>query len=187
MGASTASAHLQRLQTQRLVKVFAQGKHRYYSLEGDEVAPALEAVSVLADGAREAFVQNTPNRLRAARTCDDHIAGTLGVALDDRIRAMGSLSGGAGADHGYELTRGGTRAFENLRIDVQTTRLLRRRFAFACVDWSERRPHIGGAVGAALLDIAIERKWVIQELDSRALAVAGVGRREMANASGLHD
>jgi DNA-binding transcriptional ArsR family regulator len=184
---STASVHLQRLKTQRLVKVFAQGKHRYYSLEGANVAAALEALSVLAGGAREAFVPNTPNRLRAARTCYDHIAGTLGVALHDHIRAMGWLSGGAGADDDYELTRSGTKAFEALGIDVEATRTLRRRFAYACVDWSERRPHLGGAVGAALLSVAIKRKWVIQELDNRALAITTVGLREMRERFRLHD
>src|ERR1043166_2632578 len=80
---STASVHLQRLKTQRLVKVFAQGKHRYYSLDGANVAAALEALSVLAGGSRAAAVSNTPHLLRAARTCYDHIAGTLGVALHD--------------------------------------------------------------------------------------------------------
>src|SRR5580658_9903592 len=93
---STASVHLQRLKTERLVVVFAQGKHRYYSLEGAAVAAALEALSVLAGGARNAFVPNTPNRLRAARTCYDHIAATLGVALHDRIKALGWLSRVAG-------------------------------------------------------------------------------------------
>ena len=184
---STASVHLQRLKTQRLVSVSAQGRHRYYRLEGASVAAALEALSVLAGGAREAFVPNTPNRLRAARTCYDHIAGALGVALHDRIRAMGWLSGGAGADHGYELTRSGTKAFENLGIDVPAARALRRRFAYACVDWSERRPHIGGAVGAALLDVAMTRKWVIQELDSRALVITKAGRREIRIRFGLAD
>src|SRR5579864_9122806 len=85
---STASVHLQRLKTERLVKVFAQGKHRYYSLEGSNVAAALEALSVLAGGSRVAFVPNTPNRLRAARTCYDHIAGTLGVTLHDRFTEL---------------------------------------------------------------------------------------------------
>src|SRR6266700_2963463 len=74
---STASVHLQRLKSQRLVKVFAQGKHRYYSLEGANVAVALESLSVLAGGSPDVFVPNTPNVLRAARTCYDHIAGTL--------------------------------------------------------------------------------------------------------------
>jgi DNA-binding transcriptional ArsR family regulator len=184
---STASVHLQRLKTERLVVVFAQGKHRYYSLEGAAVAAALEALSVLAGGARNAFVPNTPNRLRAARTCYDHIAGTLGVALHDRIKALGWLSRVAGADNNYELTRSGTKAFENLGIEIEATRTLRRRFAYPCVDWSERRPHIGGALGAALLEVALKRKWVIRELDSRALTVTKLGLREMRTRFGLPD
>lgn len=183
---STASVHLQRLKTQRLVKVFAQGKHRYYSLEGANVAAALEALSVLA-GSRDAFVPNTPNRLRAARTCYDHIAGTLGVSLHDRFKALGWLSRDSGADHAYDLTPDGAKAFAGLGIDIEATRVLRRRFAYACVDWSERRPHLGGAVGAALLNVALKRKWVLQDLDSRALTVTRVGRREMLARFGLHD
>jgi DNA-binding transcriptional ArsR family regulator len=184
---STASVHLQRLKTQQLVKVFAQGKHRYYSLEGVNVAAVLEALSVLAGGSRDAFVPNTPNRLRAARTCYDHIAGTLGVSLHDCFQALGWLSCGSGADKAYDLTLDGMKAFEALGIDIEATRTLRRRFAYACVDWSERRPHIGGAVGAALLNVALKRRWVIQDLDSRALTVTGVGRREMRSRFGLHD
>ena len=184
---STASVHLQRLKTQRLVKVFAQGKHRYYSLEGANVAAALEALSVLAGGSRDVFVPNTPNRLRAARTCYDHIAGTLGVSLHDRFKSLGWLSGGSGADTAYDLTPGGVRALEALGMDIDAIRTLRRRFAYACVDWSERRPHVGGAVGAALLNVALSRKWVIQDLDSRALTITKVGQREMLTRFGLHD
>jgi DNA-binding transcriptional ArsR family regulator len=190
---STASVHLHRLEAQRLVKVFAQGKHRYYSLASANVAAALEALSVLAGGTRDVFLPNTPNRLRAARTCYDHIAGTLGVALHDRIKAMGWLAAGSHdsakpvADNAYSLTRSGTKAFEELGMAVEETRSLRRRFAYACLDWSERRPHIGGAVGAALLSVALKRKWVVQELDSRALAVTGAGRREMRARFGLRD
>lgn len=184
---STASVHLQRLKAQRLVKVFAQGKHRYYSLEGANVAAALEALSVLAGGPRNVFVPRTPNRLRAARTCYDHIAGTLGVSLHDRFKAMGWLSGGSGADNAYDLTPSGVKAFDALGIDTEATRRLRRRFAYACVDWSERRPHVGGTVGAVLLNVALKRKWVIQDLDSRALTITTVGRREMLIHFGLRD
>src|ERR1700730_1533967 len=184
---STASVHLQRLKTQRLVKVFAQGKHRYYRLEGANVAAALEALSVLAGGSRDAFVPSTPNRLRAARTCYDHLAGTLSVSLHDRVKAVCWLAGGAGADNAYDLTPDGAKAFAALGIDIEATRMLRRRFAYACLDWSERRPHVGGAVGAALLKVALKRKWVIQDLDSRALTVTRVGRREMLTRFGLHD
>ena len=184
---STASVHLHRLQTQRLVKVFAQGKHRYYSLEGANVAAALEALSVLAGGSRDAFVPNTPNRLRAARTCYDHIAGSLGVALHDRFKILGWLSASAGHDNAYDLTPRGAKSLEALGIDIEATRTLRRRFAYACVDWSERRPHVGGAVGAALLNVALKRNWLIQDLDSRALTVTKFGRREFLTRFGLHD
>ena len=178
--ASTASVHLQRLKTERLVKVFAQGKHRYYSLDNADVAAALEALSVLAGGPREPFVPNTPSRLRAARTCYDHIAGSLGVSLHDRFTALGWLTAGpAGAENGCDLTLKGTRAFEGMGIDVKATRNLRRRFAYACVDWSERRPHLGGALASALLNLSLRNKWVHQNLDSRALGVTNVGRREM--------
>ncbi|MGA2135869.1 MAG: winged helix-turn-helix domain-containing protein [Bryobacteraceae bacterium] len=174
VGPSTASVHLDRLQRERLVKVAAQGKHRYYSLEGPEVAGVLEGLSVLAGGRSGAFVPGTPHCLRAARTCYDHMAGTLGVSLHDRMAAMGWL-----AADSTEITPVGARGFAELGIDVEATRRLRRRFAFGCLDWSERRSHLGGALGAALLQAAVKRKWVMRELDSRVLRVTGVGLREM--------
>src|ERR1700691_4358923 len=126
---STAGVHLQRLKTQRLVKVFAQGKHRYYSLEGANVASALEALSVLAGESCKPFVPNTPNRLRAARTCYDHMAGTVGVLLHDRLKVLGWIA--ADNDESYDLTAAGVKVFEGLGVDVEETRMLRRRFAFA--------------------------------------------------------
>jgi DNA-binding transcriptional ArsR family regulator len=177
---STASVHLQRLETERLVRVVAQGKHRYYSLEGAGVAAALEALSVFAGGTRSTFVPGTPIPLRAARTCYDHIAGALGVAVFDRLTALSWLSSSTRADDSdCDLTPAGAKAFQALGVDIAATRALRRRFAFACVDWSERRPHLGGALGAALLDVALRKKWVRRERESRALAVTAIGRREM--------
>jgi len=183
---STASVHLDRLKSQRLVKVFPQGKHRYYSLERADVAAALEALLVLAGGSRSAFVPRTPNLLRAARTCYDHIAGSLGVALHDRFKTLGWLSAGSRGKQTYDLTPAGAQALEARGIDVAATRKLRRRFAYACLDWSERRPHLGGALGAALLHVALKRKWVDQDPDGRALAVTRIGRREMLARFGLH-
>jgi len=183
---STASVHLQRLKTERLVKVVAQGKHRYYSLESADVADALEALSVLAGGSRHPFVPNTPTRLRAARTCYDHIAGLLGVSLHDRFTALGWLSASPiAADNGIDLTVKGTKAFEAIGIDVEAARRLRRRFAYDCVDWRERRPHLGGALAAALLEISLRKKWVRPDLDSRALSVTSLGRREILARFGL--
>lgn len=179
---STASVHLQRLKARRLVKLLAQGKHRYYSLHSPEVAGALEALSVLAGGSRKPFVPSTPGPLRAARTCYDHIAGALGVALHDRITALGWFSAATNTAHldgdSYALTPAGGAALQSLGVDVAAARALRRRFAFGCVDWSERRPHLGGALGAALLQLALKRRWVLQELDSRALHITPLGRRE---------
>jgi DNA-binding transcriptional ArsR family regulator len=182
---STASVHLQRLKSERLVKVFAQGKHRYYSLEGADVAAALEALSVLAGWPRDPFVPSTPSPLRAARTCYDHIAGTLGVSLYERFVALGWLSVGAASDNTCDLTSSGARAFEALGVDVEATRALRRRFAYACVDWSERCPHLGGALGAALLRVALKGKWIRQHVDGRVLDVTSLGRREMSIRFGL--
>jgi DNA-binding transcriptional ArsR family regulator len=177
---STASAHLNRLRAERLVKVFVQGRHRYYSLEGRAVADALEGLIVLAGGVREAFVPNTPSRLRLARTCYDHMAGTVAVGLHDRFKELGWLSMGSTAgDDAYGVTVVGTKAFEALGIDLMATRTMRRRFAYGCLDWSERRPHIGGALGAALLTAALKKRWLTQDLDSRALGVTNLGRREM--------
>ena len=86
----------------------------------------------------------------------------------------------------YDLTPTGTKAFEALGIDIEATRTLRRRFACACLDWSERRPHVGGALGAALLKVALTKKWVLQDVDGRALDVTSRGRREMLTRFGLH-
>ena len=182
---STASVHLHRLKTARLVKVLVQGKHRYYSLESSDVASVLEGLSVLAGGGRDKFVPNTPNRLCAARTCYDHMAGRVGVLLHDRLYTLKWLSAVSKNDNAYELTSAGGKAFESLGVDIEATRALRRRFACACLDWSERRPHIGGALGAALLKLALKNRWVTQDLDSRALAVTSFGRREMQNRFGL--
>jgi len=76
-------------------------------------------------------------------------------------------------------------AFRALGIDVEATRALRRRFAFACVDWSERRPHLGGALAAALLDVALRRRWITRDLDSRAVRVTPTGRRDLHSRFGL--
>jgi DNA-binding transcriptional ArsR family regulator len=183
---STASVHLHRLKAAHLVKVLARGKHRFYSLAGPDVASALEGLTVLAGGSRDKFVPSTPSRLRAARTCYDHLAGAVGVSLHDRFKALGWLSASSKrGDNAYDLTSAGTQALEALGIDLEATRTLRRRFACACLDWSERRPHVGGALGAALLKVALKKRWLTQDLDSRAVGVTSFGRREMLARFGL--
>lgn len=180
---STTSAHLRRLEKQRLVKLLIQGKHRYFSLDGVHVATALEALSVLAGESGAVFVPNTPGRLRAARTCYDHIAGTLGVRLHDRLRELQWLR--VAGERAYDVTPAGVSGLEALGVDLDSTRKLRRCFAAPCLDWSERRYHLAGGLGAALLGMALKRKWVVRDLDSRILSVTPLGRRELRRCIGL--
>jgi DNA-binding transcriptional ArsR family regulator len=182
---STASVHLQRLKAHDLVSVVAQGKHRYYTLGSPHVAAALEALSVVAGASRATFLPGTPHYLRAARTCYDHIAGTLGVRLHDRLVAAGWLTSEKPDGRSYDVTPAGASALAAIGIDVEEVRAGRRRFAFACLDWSERRAHLGGALAAALLDAALRKRWISREPGSRALAVTPSGRREMARRFGL--
>lgn len=182
---STASVHLRRLADEDLVKVVAQGKHRYYTLGGPQVASALEALSVVAGGADGRFVPSTPQYLRAARTCYDHIAGSLGVRLHDGFIAAAWLTADGSGTTSYAVTAAGIAALSSIGIDVEEVRTRRRRFAFGCVDWSERRAHLGGALGAAILDTALRRRWISREPGSRALSVTPSGRREMEKRLGL--
>ncbi|RST54272.1 ArsR/SmtB family transcription factor [Variovorax sp. MHTC-1] len=184
VAASTASAHLARLKEQRLVESVAQGKHRYFRLAGSEVAAVLEGLLVVAGAPANEFQPTAPSRLRAARTCYDHMAGTAGVALHDRLHAQGWLH--TAAEGGvYELTAEGAVALESLGLDIENARRSRRRFACACLDWSERRPHLGGALGAAWLQLSLRRGWARQELDGRALALTPKAKREMPELFGL--
>jgi DNA-binding transcriptional ArsR family regulator len=177
---STASTHLACLRTARLITMAQQGKHRYYRLAGSDVAAALERLNVLAGGVSRKFIPTTPPHLRAARTCYDHIAGRLGVGIHNRLLEMGwMVRVGASSEKAYELTEKGIARCESLGIDVAAARALRRKFAYPCLDWSERQPHIGGALGAALLERALKLRWVAQDPDARSLQVTRRGEREM--------
>lgn len=180
--ASTASVHLARLAQRRLVTVLPQGRHRYYSLYDAHVAAALEALTVVAGEPRERFVPGTPERLRVARTCYDHMAGTLAVRLHDSLFALRWLARG---EDDYNLTRAGVEGLRGIGVDVDAARGSRRRFACACLDWSERRPHLAGALGAGVLQAVSDRKWVVRDLDSRALQVTRAGHRAFRERFGI--
>ncbi|PXX45241.1 ArsR/SmtB family transcription factor [Undibacterium pigrum] len=175
---STASVHLSKLLEQHLVNVVAQGKHRYYQLASNEVAIALESLLLIAGLPKSRFVPNTPDRLRKARTCYDHMAGEVAVGVHDYLMQQAWIRPVDGEETAYELTSVGSKALEELGLDIATTRKARRRFACSCLDWSERTPHLGGALGAALLNLLINRSWLERDLDSRALALTAKGKRE---------
>ena len=184
--ASTASAHLTRLREEKLVRVVKQGRHHYYTLYSPDVATVLEGLLALSGATMPRFVTKYPDQLRHARTCYDHIAGTLGVALLDTFLRQGWLVADDPANtESYSLSPKGLKALSALGIDLSDLETQRRQLAVPCLDWSERRPHLRGSLAAALLTLAKKRKWVAGEIDSRALTLTANGRREMSTIFGL--
>jgi len=177
----TASGHLGRLLAARLLGVMKQGRHRYYRLAGPTVAQMLESIMTVALDAPPRFQPRSTrdDQLRQARTCYDHIAGLLGVRLADRLieRELVILGEEAG-----EVTPAGAELLSGLGVDLSAARASRRVFCRPCVDWTERRPHIGGAVGAALASRCFELRWIERVRDSRALTVTPAGRRGLKEA-----
>lgn len=182
IGASTASSHFSRLREQGLVEMHVQGRHRYYRLTNAQVAHALEALLSITDRKAATFKPSTPSALKHARTCYDHCAGEIAVRLHDDLLHAGWVHV-QGNDYG--LTEKGTDQLAKLGIDVESVSQQRRRLAYPCMDWSERAPHIGGALGAALLDLMLKRGWVNRHLDSRALSVTPKGSANLAKTFGL--
>lgn len=184
VGTSTASVHLDRLLKARLVRVVAEGRYRYYSLAGPEVAQVLEGLTAIAGANRTRFVPSTPGNLRRARSCYDHLAGSLGVGLHDRLLAMGWISDD-GKAAGYALSESGRKGLSGIGIDADGLTGRHRRFAYGCLDWSERRCHLAGSLGAAILNLALRKKWLLREPGSRELALSSLGRKEFRRVFGL--
>lgn len=180
---STASEHLGRLLDGGLVVVEPQGRHRYHRLAGPGVATVLEQLHALA--AQPAVPVRAPAALAYARTCYDHLAGTVAVALYDRLVASGALRLG---DAGPELAPAGAAVLARLGVDAGVVAAPgprgRRPLTRACLDWTERRPHLAGALGAALLDSLMAARWVVRQPSSRAVHVTEAGRAGLAEALG---
>ena len=176
---STASSHFQKLLEQGLVTLVSQGKHRYFQLASADVAKALEGLLSLTSFESPAFKPSTPCHLRHARTCYDHLAGEVGVLLHDALLA-GEWMYQAQGDYG--LTAKGIERLSRMGMDLSADTPTRRRFAYPCLDWSQRCAHVGGTLGAALLGHMVREKWVVRALDSRALTVTAKGRKRLASA-----
>jgi DNA-binding transcriptional ArsR family regulator len=177
---STASEQLGQLVAGGLLQVERAGRHRYYRLAGPDVAHAVEALGSLAParpvlsprGARVSAA------LAYARTCYDHLAGRLGVALTDAMLAAGTLS----VD--LALTEPGRRRLSDAGIDLDALQARRRPLTRGCLDWTQRRPHLGGAVGAAICDRLLSDGALARAEDSRAVRLTDTGRRQLAEVFG---
>lgn len=176
----TASGHLSRLVEAGLLELRRQGRHHYYRLSGADVAGALEALMGLAQRTGAVPVRTGPRdaALRQARLCYDHLAGERGVALLESLCARG-LIGEAGEE--LRLSAAGRSWFAELGVDVAGLARRRRPLSRACLDWSERRAHLGGSLGAALLDLMIDRGWLRRE-EGRVLRFTPTGDRRFAEA-----
>jgi DNA-binding transcriptional ArsR family regulator len=154
----TASGHLARLIETGRVTVAAQGRHRYHRLSGADAAQAMEALAVLAARpTRRPRIPGPRDRaLREGRTCYDHFAGRLGVAIADALIAAGGI---VERDRHFDITTEGERRLALLGVDVPALRRDSRPLCRCCIDWSERRPHIAGSVGAHLTANALRRLW----------------------------
>jgi DNA-binding transcriptional ArsR family regulator len=180
----TTSGHLGKLTDGRLIACVKQGRHRYYRIATPRVAEMLESIMAVATDAPARY--RPPSKLdeamRVARTCYDHFAGKLGVGITDALCALGHVTL---SDEGGELNESGIAFLEKFGIDLAAARNRRRVFCRPCLDWTERRPHLGGTVGAVLAQRCFDLKWLEPRRDSRALIVTPAGRRGLNDAFGL--
>jgi DNA-binding transcriptional ArsR family regulator len=184
VAASTASQHLKILCDEGLAQVRAQGRHRYFMLADADVAHALEALLRVADGAlpeTQRWRGPGMRHLRHARTCYGHLAGQLGVRLQQAFVAQGWVREDGDSGRDYLLTADGHAALARLGVpEAALAAGTRRRALYGCVDWSERRDHFAGPLAVAVLDTLLERGWLRRSADSRALSVTAEGEHQLA-------
>jgi len=177
VNASTASEHLAKLVHEGLVAVEPRGRHRYFRVADGDVARALEALSLVAErGVADAkWLREPYQSLKHARTCYRHLAGELGVTLLRSLLARGRV---VPAENGYEITRAGKSWLESIGVDARPS-LRGERYAYPCLDWSERREHMAGRLASALLEHFMTQRWLVRVGDTRALRVTPEGKRRL--------
>jgi len=180
----SASAHLAKLVHGGLLRVRNAGRQRLFRFASDEVAHAIEVLATIAPSAPITSLNQeiAMHRLRRARTCYDHLAGRLGVRITEALTGLGALHMNSNA---FAMTLIGERIFTDIGVDLQAVRASRRHFARACMDWTERRHHLAGALGAALLDQFIQNQWVRRDARDRSLELTTRGHGDIATMFGV--
>lgn len=180
----TASAHLAKLLQGNFVQVTVSGRHRYYALKDHEVAQTLETLQRLAPPSAAPVTRNARIALElcAARTCYDHLAGQLGVAVTEALIQHEYL---LQDEDRYLLTAQGEQWLQTMHIDPTALRRERRKFAYPCLDWSERRFHLAGSLGAAIARICFEKSWIKRLPHTRAVQLTPPGEATLQQLLGI--
>ena len=197
VSAATASFHLAKLLEGGLITVIRQGRHRYYRLAGHEVAAALEALGLISPGlpVRSLRQSREAAALAEARTCYDHLAGRAGVEVLDGLLRQGLLEEKSGrtdrgdtSSHRFEVTGAGAKELGSFGLNLKQIRRSRRQFAGTCIDWTQRRRHLNGALAAAITSRMFELGWIERAPQSqrrRSVRVTPVGFEGLASTFGV--
>jgi DNA-binding transcriptional ArsR family regulator len=175
ISAQSASNHLSKMMDAGLLRVDVQGRHRYYSFRDDETAYAIEALAnLIAPYSIKKINKAEPAHkdIMLARTCYDHLAGRLGVEITTFLCRKKIISPEAG---NFTLSQNGEKWFEDFGLDITDIKKKKRAFVKPCIDWTERRPHLAGALGAALLNFMLNNDWLRKANDSRKITVTPKG------------
>lgn len=172
----TASFHLSKMVAANLVTVEQQGRHRYYGIQNQEVAQIMETLLSIAPPVKiRSLNQAAENEaLRQARTCYDHLAGKLGIQLTNSLLSAGVISE---VGDQYTVTEKGEDFFKVFQVDLGRVKRKRRSFTHRCLDWSERRHHLAGALGHALLERLLELHWIQRVPSTRAIKITPEGKK----------
>ncbi|NDI34125.1 ArsR/SmtB family transcription factor [Chengkuizengella sediminis] len=180
----TVSSHLSKLVEGNLLKVEQFGRHRYYKLANEQVAEVIEKLGAIAPSVQIRSLKQSDQmkQVRYARTCYDHLAGELGVSITEALLNQGLI---ILKDDLYEVTKEGEKWFENLGIMINNVGKTRRVFAKPCLDWSERRYHISGWLGAAIATHFLDQKWMIKSTTNRSVHLTEEGKIMLEQSLGL--
>jgi len=183
VSAQSASMHLGKLVNADLLKVIAQGRHRYYSYARDEVAYAVEAMANLIPRPELIKDRKTADSpFRYCRSCYDHLAGKVGVAITERLLKLDYLEEKGSI---YDVTSKGNIFFNDLGIATVVLSKQQRPLARPCLDWSERRFHLAGSIGFEMLNKMMDNHWIRRVTDSRTLMVTSIGKSKLYDIIGL--
>ena len=176
----SCSNHLLKMVEANLLTVVKQGRHKYFKLANENVARVIESIGYLLPQKNQIKKQITKNEkkgIKYARTCYDHLAGKIAVEITESLMKNEII---IFRPDKYEISEKGKKWFRNLAVNTDELQNVKRKFAFPCLDWSERKFHIGGALGAAILDLFIQKGWVRKSKFSREITLTGIGELELS-------